>query len=175
MGLGWNDPEYEALDMDFSNRAKRMEEQIEVCRALWTGQHVTFEGRYHKISDAGVAPMPVQRPIPIWIGAFARPAIARAARIADGWQAMLPKPDAAAAETFTGFKAAVAEAGRSPEDVGIEASIFATGTDTQAWAEEANAWLAAGATQIMFRPQGSFSEILRATEGFAGVLADLRG
>jgi probable F420-dependent oxidoreductase len=173
VGLGWNDPEFVALDMDFTNRGIRMEEQIEVCRLLWTEQHVTFDGRWHQIDDAGLAPMPVQRPIPVWIGAFAQPAIDRAARIADGWQAMLQQPDGQATEVFTRFKAAVRDAGRDPDAVGIEASIFAAGDDPETWVEEARAWIAAGATQIVFRPQGTFGDIQRAIAGFAPLMKDV--
>ena len=68
VGVGWNDVEYEALGQDFGNRGRRSEEQIEVMRALWTQEIVNFEGRWHKITDAGINPLPVQRPIPIWIG-----------------------------------------------------------------------------------------------------------
>ncbi|SVD57141.1 uncharacterized protein METZ01_LOCUS409995, partial [marine metagenome] len=103
VGLGWNDPEFVSLDMNFNNRARRMEEQIEVCRLLWTEQHVTYEGKWHKIDDAGLAPMPIQRPIPVWIGAFQPVAISRAARIADGWQAMLPTPGEKSASVFSDF------------------------------------------------------------------------
>lgn len=173
VGLGWNTPEYEALNMDYGNRGVRMEEQIEVCRRLWTEQHVTFSGRWHTINDAGVAPMPLQRPIPVWVGAFVPAAIQRAARIADGWQAMLPQPDQAAHETFSGFKRAVAEAGRDPATVGIEATIMATGNDPDAWVAQAQAWLQAGATQIMFRPQGDFATIAAATERFGERLQDI--
>jgi probable F420-dependent oxidoreductase len=83
LGIGWNEPEYEALDMDYRNRAKRFEEQIEVCRKLWTVQHLTYAGRWHTINDAGLAPMPIQQPIPIWIGAIADAAVRRAGRLAD--------------------------------------------------------------------------------------------
>ena len=103
VGIGWNDPEYDALAMNFKNRASRMEEQIDVLRHLWTEQHVTFAGKWHTIDDAGLAPMPIQHPIPIWVGAFQPPAIARAARIADGWQAMLPAPGEPAANAFAQF------------------------------------------------------------------------
>src|SRR5437762_569003 len=44
MGLGWNEVEYEALGEDFHNRGKRFEEQVQVLRALWTQDVVTFEG-----------------------------------------------------------------------------------------------------------------------------------
>lgn len=173
VGLGWNDPEYVALDMNFKNRAARMVEQIEVCRLLWTEQHVTFAGKWHKIEDAGVAPMPIQQPIPVWIGAFAEPAIMRAARIGDGWQAMMPTPSEEAGQLFSKFKQAVREAGRNPDEVGIEATIFATGDDPESWVQQANAWLQAGASQIMFRPQGDFATIQRAVNGFAPLLKEI--
>ncbi|MEM7017618.1 MAG: LLM class F420-dependent oxidoreductase [Pseudomonadota bacterium] len=173
VGLGWNDPEYEALDMNFHNRGARMEEQIEVCRKLWTEQHVTFTGKWHKISEAGVAPMPIQQPIPIWIGAFAPPAIKRAARIADGWQAMLPKPDENAQKVFDSFKADVSASGRSPDEVVIESTIFAEGNDPEVWIEEARQWLAIGASQVTFRPQGQFQEVQAAIARFAPLLGEL--
>jgi len=173
VGLGWNDPEYEALGMDFNNRARRMVEQIEVCRLLWTEQHPTFQGKWHSFSDAGQAPMPLQQPIPVWIGAFAPPAILRAAQIGDGWQAMMPKPDAAAAQTIADFKDAVLQAGRDPSQVGIETTIFATGEDPKAWVAEARDWINIGATQIVFRPQGDFAYIQRAIDGFAPLLGEI--
>lgn len=173
VGLGWNDPEYEALDMNFNNRAKRMVEQIQVCRLLWTEQHPSFNGQWHSFSDAGLAPMPLQQPIPIWIGAFAPPAITRAAQIGDGWQAMMPKPDQAAAQTIADFKSAVEDAGRDPQQVGVETSIFATGEEPEAWAAQARQWLSIGATQIVFRPQGDFEYIQRAIAGFAPLLSEI--
>ena len=68
VGIGWNEVEYQALGMDFRNRARRYEEQVEVMRLLWTQDVVTFKGRYHEIDAAGILPRPVQRPIPIWMG-----------------------------------------------------------------------------------------------------------
>ncbi len=174
VGLGWNPPEYEALDMQFSNRGARIEEQIAVCRALWTQPHVTFEGRWHTINDAGVAPMPIQRPIPVWIGAFAPAAIQRAARIADGWQALLPAPDDNARRLFEGFREAVAAAGRNPDDVGIEAPVFTDADDEHAWHSSIEAWQRCGATQLVFRPQGDFDFIRTVTGKFGHLLASIR-
>src|SRR5216110_1916665 len=68
IGVGWNPVEYEALGQDFHNRGRRCEEQITVLRALWTQEVVNFKGQWHQISHAGLNPLPVQRPIPIWIG-----------------------------------------------------------------------------------------------------------
>ena len=56
IGIGWNPVEYEALGADFKNRGLRSEEQVEVLRKLWTQDLVTFAGRWHKITDAGINP-----------------------------------------------------------------------------------------------------------------------
>ena len=172
VGLGWNDPEFVSLDMNFNNRARRMEEQIEVCRLLWTEQHVTYEGKWHKIDDAGLAPMPIQRPIPVWIGAFQPVAISRAARIADGWQAMLPAPGEKSAAVFSDFQDQVKTAGRDPDSVGIEATIFSDKIDPETWAAQIQGWIDCGATQILFRPQAEFSLIEQMVGEFAEVMKD---
>ena len=92
VGLGWNEIEYIALNEDFHTRGRRIEEQIDLLRKLWTQPLVDFHGRWHTIPDAGINPLPVQRPIPIWIGGQSEPAIRRAARLGDGW---LPLYDSA--------------------------------------------------------------------------------
>ena len=172
VGLGWNDPEFVSLNMNFNNRARRMEEQIEVCRLLWTEQHVTYEGKWHKIDDAGLAPMPIQRPIPVWIGAFQAVAISRAARIADGWQAMLPAPGEKSAAVFSDFQDQVKTAGRDPDSVGIEATIFSSKINPETWAAQIQGWIDCGATQILFRPQAEFSLIEQMVGEFAEVMKD---
>jgi probable F420-dependent oxidoreductase len=94
VGIGWNRVEYEALGQDFSTRGKRLEEQITLLRRLWTEQAVTFRGTFDRITGAGLAPMPVQRPIPVWVGAQSPRACRRAGRLADGWfPQMAPGPE----------------------------------------------------------------------------------
>src|ERR687892_732444 len=85
VGIGWNDVEYEALGEDFHNRGRRSAEQIELLRLLWTQEVVNFEGRYHKITYAGINPLPVQQPIPLWFGGGAPQVVKRLARLGDGW------------------------------------------------------------------------------------------
>ena len=91
VGVGWNHVEYEALSQEFGNRGSRYAEQITLLREFWTKDVVGFEGKYHKVDYAGVNPQPVQRPIPIWMGAGARAhpvppdrVLRRVARLADG-------------------------------------------------------------------------------------------
>ncbi len=84
VGIGWNAVEYEALGQDFSNRGKRLGEQITVMRRLWTEPSVSFTGDYATLTGAGIAPLPVQRPIPVWFGASSPPALRRAGTMGDG-------------------------------------------------------------------------------------------
>lgn len=85
IGIGWYPVEYEALGENFHNRGRRSEEQIDVLRRLWTDELVTYEGKWHKITDAGLNPLPVQRPIPVSFGGTSEPLMRRLARIGDGW------------------------------------------------------------------------------------------
>ena len=84
VGTGWNYVEYESLGMEYRNRAKRMEEQVEVMRKLWGNQVVDFDGKYHRIDRAGIYPLP-NRQIPVWFGGSAEASVRRAGRIGDGY------------------------------------------------------------------------------------------
>jgi probable F420-dependent oxidoreductase len=123
VGLGWNTVEYEAMGKNFKDRGRRIEEQVTLLRRLWTEPSLTFEGQYDKVTGAGLAPAPVQRPIPVWFGGESPPAYERAGRLADGWipDHMVPGPklDAAKAEV----EAAAERAGRDPSKLGLQARI----------------------------------------------------
>src|ERR1700760_2765439 len=67
LGIGWNRVEYEALGQDFGTRGRRLDEQIDLLRRLWTEESVTYDGRFDQIKGGGLAPLPVQRPIPLWL------------------------------------------------------------------------------------------------------------
>ena len=85
VGAGWNAVEFDALGKDFTTRGRRMDEQIEMLRRLWIDQSVTFEGDDEHVTGAGISPRPIQRPIPIWLGATSPVAYRRIGRLADGW------------------------------------------------------------------------------------------
>ena len=85
VGVGWNAVEYEGLNEEFSNRGRRYSEQIDLIRELTSHEVIDFTGEWHRIDHAGIRPLGIQRPIPIWIGGSAEVAIRRAARIADGF------------------------------------------------------------------------------------------
>jgi probable F420-dependent oxidoreductase len=152
VGLGWNAVEYEALNQNFKNRNRRIEEQVEVLRLLWTQELVTYEGRWHRIPDAGLNPMPVQRPIPIWFGAFADPAIVRAAQLGDGWF-MNPRvgADDEARRQVALFRNSAREAGRDPDSLPIDVTIHVKEGPEDGWREKVRLWRDIGVTRITFR------------------------
>ena len=93
IGLGWNAVEYEALGKNFADRGRRVTEQVTLLRRLWTERSVTFAGEHETVTGAGLAPLPVQRPIPVWFGGQSRPAYVRIGRLADGWFPQVPPDD----------------------------------------------------------------------------------
>jgi len=172
VGIGWNAVEYEALGESFTTRGRRLEEQVALMRRLWTDEVVTFRGNEHVVTEAGLNPMPVQRPIPVWIGATADVAVARAARIADGW---FPQGRAdALAEKIAAFRRQVEEAGRRPEDVGVDARMSLKSVPEAEWPAEIEAWRALGATHLAVESMGmglTPDEHIGVVERFAEVVA----
>jgi probable F420-dependent oxidoreductase len=146
VGLGWNAVEYEALGKDFRTRGRRLSEQVELMRRLWTEPTVTFDGTYERVTGAGIAPLPVQRPIPVWIGAASEPAYRRIGRIADGWFPQVPPGrhlDAARAV----IDQAARDAGRDPASLGLEGRVNWSG-DLDQLVDHVGRWRDAGATHL---------------------------
>ncbi len=154
VGLGWNAVEYEVLGENFHNRGRRIEEQVEVLRLLWTQPLVTFSGRWHTITDAGLNPLPVQRPIPVWFGASAEAAMRRTARLGDGWLSTFPSL-AAARPALAALNRALAETGRPRSQFGIEARLPYGDGVPEAWAVQMEEWQDAGAAYISFNTMGA--------------------
>jgi probable F420-dependent oxidoreductase len=148
VGIGWNQPEYEGMGMPFRSRGRRIDEQISVMRRLWTEQCVSFEGEDHTLDGVGIAPLPVQRPIPVWIGAErATPAFERVGRLGDGWMAMgVPGPEAR--EGLRVIRASAQRAGRDPDALGIQAWVTLGDGDQDRISAEIRGWVSIGATHI---------------------------
>jgi probable F420-dependent oxidoreductase len=154
VGVGWNSVEYEALGVDFHTRGARIEEQIRLLRALWTQPSVSFEGRFDRIPDAGINPLP-RRMIPIWLGGESDAVIRRVARLADGW---LPggglrtpyrrHERADRKEQLNRLRRYLAAEGRDPGAVGIEGRLAAANSTPDDWRRGADEWRALGATHL---------------------------
>jgi alkanesulfonate monooxygenase SsuD/methylene tetrahydromethanopterin reductase-like flavin-dependent oxidoreductase (luciferase family) len=146
--------EYTALGEDFHNRGRRIEEQVAVLRELWTHPLVDFHGKWHTIEGAGLNPLPVQRPIPIWLGGYAEPALRRAARIGDGWMASQRTPENSkpTLETLERF---LREEGRTRADFGVEVRIPYGDANPAEWIATLEQWQALGATRVSLNTMGA--------------------
>jgi probable F420-dependent oxidoreductase len=170
VGLGWNPVEYTALNENFHNRGRRIEEQVELMRRLWSEPLVTFSGQWHQVPDAGLNPMPVQQPIPVWFGGHARPALLRIARLADGWLPNYREPEDTrpALELLQGE---LERAGRSQADFGLEARLHFEDGDPDKWARVFQGWKSLGFTHLSFNTMGAGlrgpAEHLQAVSRFA--------
>ncbi|HKX01975.1 MAG TPA: LLM class F420-dependent oxidoreductase [Methylomirabilota bacterium] len=141
IGVGWNPVEFEALGEDIKNRGRRVEEQLEVMRLLWTRELVTYAGRWHRVPDAGINPLPVRRPIPVWMGGESPAVLRRAARLADGWITLQTfRPGPAAQKTVDGLLGQVREAGRDPAAFGIEGRVALASVPPDQREKELAAW-----------------------------------
>ena len=152
VGVGWNPVEYEGLNTDFHTRGRAIEEQIEVLRQLWDQEVITYRGRFHTITEAGINPLPPHR-IPIWTGGSADILLRRTARLADGWFPQ-GKPDGQMSETLERLRGYIREAGRDPASVGIEARINGSEGNPDDWHRLTEGWRALGATHISITTMG---------------------
>lgn len=173
VGLGWSPVEFEAMGAPWPERGARAEEQIEVMRRLWTEPSVTFTGRFHSFTGAGINPRPIRQPIPVWLASTAaRPALERVGRLADGWiPAIAPGPALDAAREVV-HEAAVA-AGRDPARLGVEGTV--TVTDLDAALAGLDAWRAGGATHVAFTlTEPELDARLATLDALSRALADWR-
>ena len=176
IGVGWNDVEYEALGTNFHDRGRRSEEQIEVLRALWTHELVTYKGRWHTITDAGLNPMPVQRPIPVWLGGQDDRVLQRIARLGDGWIHSF-RPDDAGRALVAKMRAYAKDAGRDPHSIGLDMRVAIANRSPEEWRGDVIAWKALRATHVCVNtmsagissPDGHIEAIGRFKEATSGV------
>ncbi len=154
VGLGWNAVEYEALGKDFTDRGRRIAEQVTLMRRLWTEPSLTFAGTHEQVTGAGLAPLPVQRPIPVWFGAQSRRAYIRAGQLADGWFPQVP-PGPRLDEAKSVVDQAAAEAGRDPAELGMEGRVSWGEDGAGKLADQVGRWRAAGATHVSVNTMGA--------------------
>jgi probable F420-dependent oxidoreductase len=147
VGVGWNSVEFQALGQDFTTRGRRIEEQIAVLRALWANPTIEFEGEFHSIPDAGINPLPLQRPIPIWYGSGAEKILERVARLADGW---LPEPRVpeTIAPQLEKLRSLLEQQGRDPADFGLQARLSVREGDPDVWKRHYEWYLENGFTHF---------------------------
>jgi probable F420-dependent oxidoreductase len=148
IGVGWNEAEFVALGENFHNRGRRSEEQVQVMQALWAQDHVVFEGKYHRVEDAGINPRPAAGRVPVWYGGHHERTLPRIAKWGDGWMPNAYPPDQTALDTFAQLRRLTEAEGRDPASVGIEVwTSCGAGTEAD-WRREALFWKEAGASHL---------------------------
>jgi probable F420-dependent oxidoreductase len=151
IGVGWNHVEYEALGVDWKTRGARQAEQAEVLRRLWCEDLVSFNGRFHNLREVNILPRPVQQPIPIWFGGVSDAAVARAAKLGDGWMPIMA-PDAEGEQKLAALRDMLKAHGRDATKFGIEGWLRMRDPDPQRWAAAADGWRRLGADMVMLYP-----------------------
>ncbi len=159
VGTGWNWVEYEALNESFESRGKRLDEQVELLRALWSGRPIDFDGRFHRVDRAGILPAP-PAPIPIWFGGFTAPAVRRAARLGDGF--LFGAASRPMQKLCEALRSALVEADRDPAGFGIEA-IVSYSDGPEAWRAAAETWRKLGATHFSMRAMNTGAALMGET------------
>jgi probable F420-dependent oxidoreductase len=149
LGLGWNTYEYEAMGADWHTRGTRVAEQVEVLRALWTHPTIDYKGRWHRIDRAGINPLPVQRPIPIWFGGYADAVLRRTAKIGDGWLPLQRPDDERMLGLLKTLRRYVMDAGRSQSEVGLQGRVVLTNRSPDDWRADIAAWETLDASHVI--------------------------
>jgi probable F420-dependent oxidoreductase len=165
VGLGWAEPEFRALNESFSDRGRRVDEQIGLLKSLLSQECVTFHGSWHSVEAMGIRPLPVRRPVPLWLGGHADVSLRRVAALADGWMSLLSPAEARDGGYVERLRRYVDEVGRPRDAVGIEATVSLaedllpqdepTLRDPQAWADDVEGWRVLGATHLSVNTMGA--------------------
>ncbi|MTD12558.1 TIGR03619 family F420-dependent LLM class oxidoreductase [Nakamurella sp. YIM 132087] len=149
VGVGWNPVEFEALGRPFHRRGALIEEQVALLRQFWTQDVVRFSGEFHSIPPSGIQRLPVQRPIPIWMGGEAPKVLERIGRCADGWFLFSKvRPGAEFAESLAVVRRSAVEAGRDPDSIGTEPRLVIGDRSDAAIRADVRAWRDLGATHL---------------------------
>jgi probable F420-dependent oxidoreductase len=159
-GAGWLTAEWEAVGLDPTTRAARLDEAIGVCRRLWTEPTISNDGEHFPFHEVAFEPKPIQQPIPIFIGGESAPALRRAGRLGDGWIGMAETPESAA-ERVAIIRDHREQAGRL--NVPFEVTVGGECTSD----EDVVAWEKAGVDRLIVSPWRRSKEALEAMGGFA--------
>jgi probable F420-dependent oxidoreductase len=153
-GVGFEgDPTWRATGRDPRARGKRSDEALEIMARLWNGESVDFAGEHFTYQGVRIAPLPVQKPLPLWIGGHSPAAIRRTARIGTGWLGGL-MPPSEVASVVGAIHAESARIGRAIDADHFGATVpfrFGDASDplVQRFAERAAARHANGEDQIV--------------------------
>lgn len=165
VGTGWNYVEYESLGMEWENRGKRFDEQVDLLRKMFAEPVVDFKGDYHRIDRAGILPRP-RKDLPIWFGGFNDVALRRAAKKGDGF--IFGTSPIRMQQMYGRIQELLEIEGRDPASFGTDAAIdFSAGES--AWVKNLKIWEDLGGTHLSFRAMDTAAELVGEKHtGFTG-------
>lgn len=121
VGVGWQPSEYDALEEDFSNRGRRMDEAIALLRSYWSDEQIDFDGTYYSSTAMAMEPKPHQEGgPPIWIGGGSPAALRRTGRMGDGWMGSALVSDDDITASVQTIRSEAEAAGRDPDSIGLQ-------------------------------------------------------
>ena len=174
IGVGGSPEEYESLGEDFHTRGKRCDEQLDLLKLLWTTSIVHFHGRYHGTTRGSLDPLPVQRPIPVWIGGASvpsEPVLRRIGSRANGWF-VLCSPDQFDSVKSRIDRYAIA-ANRDPAEISAEAGVAIVGSREAEWQQRVMRWEEKGLTHLSLRTLGGRLAVNEHIPRMQSVVAEL--
>ncbi len=146
IGASWLEEEWDATQLDFSTRGRRVDECIAVCKRLWTEAEVTHHGEYFSFENVVFEPKPVQRPWPpILVGGESPAALRRAAGLGDGWVGITHTVESVPAPIAT-LRGLLEERGRT-----LDGFEIVVGGPVESRAD-ADRWAEAGVTRLIVAP-----------------------
>jgi probable F420-dependent oxidoreductase len=155
IGLGWMREEFEALNVSFDERAALADDAVPALRALWSGTHATYHGRYWSFTDTCCSPQPLQEGgPPIVVSGNTRAAAKRAGALGDGWFPMLLDPPTLA-QRLDDMRNAAQEASRDPERIEVTLGLFPDDPFAEAFREELARYEELGVSRIITPPMSS--------------------
>lgn len=127
IGVGWLREEFEVVNVPWPNRGRRTDDYIEVCKALWCEDPSSFEGTYYRLPSCHMHPKPVQDPHPpLHFGGESDAALARVARVGQGWYSFNRLPHEVG-EGLARLEDALAAQGRTRADVRVTVCPYFNG------------------------------------------------
>lgn len=133
VGTGGKVRPFAAFGLSADRYVARFSEGVELMKALWTQDRVTFDGEFWQLQDAAMEPKPVQKPYPpLWFGANGERALRRAVQLGDGFFGAGSAPTAKFAEQVQIVRAALAESGRDAADFPIAKRVYIAVDDNAA-------------------------------------------
>ena len=151
VGLG-RDHHYRDFQIPVAGRVRRFREQMELIRALWSQDTVTYRGEIYQVENVSLATRPVQKPLPLWMGVGHPDAIRRAARLADGWMGSGGSSIAEFQASIPLLKQELEKAGRDPAGFPVSKRVFMAVDERPGVARaELNRWF----TEVYHNPGGT--------------------